>query len=351
MSSRIRYEIISATSAELLGDMDNNRLSIPAHQRQPLLWTLKAQQGFVKSVQEGIPTTGILQREWDGSLWLEDGLQRLSTLRRYLADGFPDDEDRLYSTLPDTLKNHMTNYKFAVTRYRNATPQQAIRVFDNAQNGMPLSIGQRMHSLKEYPSPLVDYAYRNLLTAGAPLHDRAIAVWGNRSAMDKKCNTLVNAVTLVSGIVFNIMTKKWLEIQSEGILYNDIGDTAAITDKLNWLLSIYEQVNTQSGPASKAILNKQWNVGNINAYIIWSLNTYPTERQRLFDGWVNWLVRWRRNSILMDTELKADVSSARSWNETRWRRGYDRVFNPAAAAAAAVVYAEVSDDDDYEDEE
>jgi hypothetical protein len=210
-----------------------------------------------------------------------------------------------------------------------------------------------MHSLKEYPSPLVDYAYRNLLTAGAPLHDRAIAVWGNRSGMDKKCRLLVNAATLVSGIVFNIMTMKWLEIQSEGILYNDIGDTAVITEKLNWLLSIYEQVNTQSGPASKTILNKQWNVGNINAYIIWSLNTYPTERQRLFDGWVNWIVRWRRNSILMETELKADVSAARSWNETNWRKGYDRVFNPTAAAAAAVVYddSEDDDDDDYEDDE
>jgi hypothetical protein len=346
--SRIRYEVISATVADLIDQITAEELVVPEHQRKPLLWTLASRQGFVKSVQDGIPTTGILQRIHDGKTWLEDGLQRLSTLKSYFVDGFVDEEDRKFSELTDTQKNQMRHYVLAVTRYRNATPQQAIRVFDNAQNGMPLSIGQRMHSLRGYPSPLIDYTYRTLLTPDSGLYNRTIPIWGARK-MDPKCNTLVNATTLVSGLIFGVMTKKWLEIQHEEILYNDIGSEATITERLEFLLSIYEEVNRRSGPATKSILGKQWNVGNFNAYIAWSIFTYPGERQHLYDGWVNWLVRFRHNQYILDTELKADVGAARSWNDERWRAGYMRVFDPAHAPVPVVMDAGDEDEDDSEE--
>ena len=346
--SRIRYEIHSATVVDLIDQITAEELLVPEHQRKPLLWTLASRQGFVKSVQDGIPTTGILQRIHDGKTWLEDGLQRLSTLKSYFVDGFVDEEDRKFSELTEAQKNQMRHYVLAVTRYRNATPQQAIRVFDNAQNGMPLSIGQRMHSLRGYPSPLIDYTYRTLLTPDSGLYNRTIPIWGARR-MDPKCNTLVNATTLVSGLVFGIMTKKWLEIQHEEILYNDIGSEATITERLEFLLSIYEEVNRRSGPATKSILGKQWNVGNFNAYIAWSIFTYPGERQRLYDGWVNWLVRFRHNQYILDTELKAGVGAARSWNDDRWSKGYNRAFNPAAAGPVPEHYGDDDDDDDSEE--
>jgi hypothetical protein len=168
--------------------------------------------------------------------------------------------------------------------------------------------------------------------------------------MDKKCGVLVNAVTIVSGLVFNLMTKKWPEIQEEQILYKDIGDEAVITEKLEFLLSIYEEVARRVGPTTKNLMNAQWKVGNFTAYIIYSLNTYPAERERLKEGWVNWLAKYRRTTFILGTELHADVGAARSWNETRWRKGYMRVFDPTNPDLHRLPASVANDDDDDDDE-
>jgi hypothetical protein len=325
---RIRQEILSVNVGDLIEQKCNGELSVPAHQRA-FIWTLSKQIAFVKSVQEGSPTSGIIQRVANGQTWLEDGLQRITTLERYFTDAFPDHNGKLFSTLSNEEKNHMSNYTIGVIRYRNATQEQAIRAFDTYQNGSPLSVGQRMYALKDYPSPLVSYAYNKLLVPGTGYHDRAAAVWGNRCRMDKKCGLLTNAVTIISGLAFNsLMTKKWEEIQREEILYREIGDVEVIESKLDTLLKIYEEVGRRAGPTTKTMMNQQWKVGNIIAYIIYSLNRYPDEHERLKDGWIDWLIRYRRNTLLLQTELHKDVGAARSWNEMRWRKGYMRVFDP-----------------------
>lgn len=360
--SRIRYEIISATVGDLIDQYKSGELAIPPHQRQALSWPPRNKEWFIASVQEGIPTNGILQRVWDGKTYLEDGLQRLSTLDEYFNDSFtpsergPDGKVRgpgkKFSELPDATKNLMKNYVLAVTRYRNATAVQAIRTFSGAQNGIPLSVGNRMWALKFYPSPLVDYAYRTLLTPGSGLYERSSALWGPHATMDKKYTTLVNAVTLVSGLVFGRMTQKWAEIEEERLLYKELdGTEAAITRNIEWVLSIHEEVNRRCGQPAKKEMTAVWKVSNINAYIAWSLFRFPADRQRLFAGWTDWLARLRVNPDLLKGELHLDVTGARSWNDERWRAGYMRVFEPAEAARlwGAVPRPLVDDEEDDED--
>jgi len=353
-TERVTYEVLTKRANNLIRELANDQLTVPAHQRKPLLWTDKAKQKFVKSVQENIPTTGLLQREYNGKTYLEDGLQRLSTLRSYFNDEFCDENGLKFSELSEDLKEQMKNYEFAVIRYKNASPDTAIRIFDNAQNGMPLSVGQRMHSLRDYPSPLVDLAYRILLTPESELYERAIPIWGKRDIMDPKCNTLVNAVVLLSGLHFGHITKKWLEIQHLGILYEEIDAEAeeSIKEKLRFLLSIYEEVNNRAGRlASKTQLNSTWNIGNTLGYIAWSIYKFPEDREQLRTGWVNWLLRYRKNSMLIDSELKADLSAARSWNEKRWSLGYTRVFHPERFTTAVQQPALESDEEDYDDDD
>ena len=350
MAARIRIENISMTAFDLVEMMTNGELTIPRHQRE-FVWTLKKQQKFLDSVLMGMPTSSILLRveRGDPGVSLEDGRQRLTTLQNFFREGsvLKLQDGRLYSDLPDSDKMHMRGYSFSVVRYRGATPAQVIEIFDRAQNGQPLNVGQRLYSMVEI-SPLVGFARDELLTQGSRFHDRAALIWGARNGLDAKRNIFKNAVMLAMMAAFGEATKKWEEIMDKMFLANEF-NLANARDVLDKLITIYEVASQRAPVRGRLIQNKQWDAGNFSLPILWSLKTFPNEHPRLITGWTDFVVRCHVDMTLLDTVLKRDVGEARSWNDKRWRFGYFRVFQPDALELPLPALAYEGDEDDDED--
>ena len=159
---------------------------------------------------------------------------------------------------------------------------------------------------------------------------------------------------LIITLAFGETTRKWddlTEKEDKKYLYKSLPremTDGVLIEKLNWLISIYEEVERRHHATGKSVLNKQWDMGTFNAYILWSLNHFPAERERLFAGWVEFLVKYRQDKRLLKTVLQADATAARSWTDARWEAGYKRVFTPDAPIAPL---AEDDDDEEYDDDD
>lgn len=305
---------------------DDLEIFIAQHQRD-FCWTLARQQQLVDTVISGLPIPVIiLFKRADRTLSLEDGQQRLKTLQRFKNNEFPMADGRFYRDLSTDDRAYFDLYQVPVLAYRGATNQQMIEIFNRFQNGSPLSVGERLHSLSAI-SPLVRLTKRLLLTRGEGLHDRAAATWGVRAGDDKRKRFLLTACAIVAGAAFDsaALSRKWGDFErrdEHGVmaLAREI-DEAMVTLKIARLLRIYERVNEEFRVAGKAMKDKLWNPGSFSGYIIHTLNSVPQERWDEVEArWVDFIVDTRRNpehlAVLTDT-----VAAARSWTVTRWQNG------------------------------
>jgi hypothetical protein len=352
---RPSFQVYQEQLTDLLNRMDPESLEIfiASHQRG-FCWTLIRQQELVDTVLSGLPIPVIIlfQRP-NRTLSLEDGQQRLKTLKRFRNNEFPLADGRHYRDLSVEDRTHFDLYPVPVLTYRNATNQQIIDIFNRFQNGSPLSVGERLHSLAEM-SPLVILARRLLLTVGEGLHDRATATWGQRAGEDKKRRNLLSACAMVAGAAFGSATlsRKWGDFErrdEHGVmsLARDI-DEAQVTLKIERLLRIYERANAEFRMNGKAAKNKLWDAGTFSGYIIHSLNSLPQERwDELEARWADFIVAGRRDpsvlSVLTDT-----VAAARSWTAERWQTGCRAVFPDLFPTEEAAGEPEVIDDEDDE---
>jgi hypothetical protein len=357
MASRVRFSISSKTAYDLVSQLESGELQIPAHQRGEV-WPLKRQIAFIRSVIEGIPTQAIIVRKIDrngDTTSLEDGQQRLSTLKKFMTDEIEGPTGK-FSELTGIMQNNIRMYAFAVTIYNNATLSQTITIFDHFQNGVALTTGERIHSMSAI-SPLVRFVKTQLMTSGVGLHDRAALVWGIRSGEDKRRKDLLMASALCAGLAFGVdaITKKWTDWQSNSWLSDEI-DEDAVINLLETIITIYERVEQRKPLRGKKILNMQWQVGKFSGYIAYSLITFPDSTAVLIRGWVNFLANARDHPENIKNILHKDVKKTRSWNSERWELGYLRVFNPdeaerreAADAARRAADTDESDEDDESD--
>ena len=361
MASRVRYNINAMTAHELISMLIRSEMVIPPHQRD-YCWDVKRQGDFIKSVTDNIPTQSIILRKMGrgpginegDQTSLEDGQQRLTTLRRFMADELPEAAlkatgGRKFSELSADQQSDIRAYQFSVVVYRGATTEQEVAIFDHFQNGLPLTKGERMHSMSEI-SPLIAFVKKQLMTAGQGLHDNAALVWGARAGADKRRKALLNATALCAGLAFGSegLTKKWSDYMDNGYLFRRF-DEDDVVSKLRTIISIYQQVEARHPERKKSVLNNQWDVGKYTGYIAYSLTTYPGETDRLVRGWVNFLTDARAHPVRITDILHRDLTKARSWNTDRWEMGYLRVFNPAEADRRAPTLVRNDDSDDDSD--
>lgn len=335
----MRFHHYASRVADLVAKLQsttNDRYVIPEHQRE-YCWTVSKAQEFLLRVLMNRPIPNILvRRHDDGTISLEDGRQRLTTLRYFMEGSLRLKDGRAFAELDPEERAEFKNYQVAVTEYSHATNEEAIQVFDEHQNGMPLTVGERLHSLQAL-SPIVQYAKRMLLTEGAGLHDRAKAVWGTRCAKDKRYANLKKAYALCAGLAFGPsgMSLKWDDVRD---IVKKSFDEAATTARLEALLGILEQVQARHAITAQK-RGKQFSIGDLLGYMAYSLFTYANDTQRIVDGWVNYLARARADPSINRAELHADVTKARSWTPERWEMGYLRVFDPEEAVRRALERA------------
>lgn len=333
----------------------NERLAIPDHQRG-FCWSLRQQKTLIGSIQRNKPVPSILIREKDdGSQSLEDGRQRLETIRRYMDDMFPDDTGRKYSELTPLERQRFDDYDILVTTYTGASDEEAREMFNDTQNGKPLTFGERIGSLAT-TAPIVRYATHMLLTPGEGFYEQVRPFWGEHSQKARRGCDMAVAFAICAGMAFGIkhLSKKWDD--AAAILHRDF-DEVATTRRMRTLIRIYTDMDQRVPVNAKPLLNLYWDVGNFTGYIVWSIlyqeNPQLEENQlftipdvdTLVNTWVDHMVAQRVNVGLLVEILHRDISAARSWNQVRWSNGVRRLFAPQTFAVVGAGQADDDEDD------
>jgi len=359
--SSMNYEITQHSIKYLVSRYVTTKIKIPEHQRNANVWTEAKRKLFIDSCKKNMPSPSILiyTDEMDQE-WFEDGLQRLTTLKDFMQDKFTDLNDRKCSEWTEIEKYRFGDYRIAVVTYSGASPEERVVIFDRFQNGSPLKTGERLHALSY--APLVKFTKEMLMkytnADGDEMRgeylDRAQQVWGAIKCdnSDKRYDELHKLVALMNGIVHG-----WKSCGGITKSYEELRETlmTPITDEmkdnaervLKELFAIYDEADVRNPLQGKKYLSVQKTIGNFTGAIVYSLKTFPDDWERLHNGWVEFLVCYRKDNSLLETKIKKHVSKCRNWTEDRWTTTYKHVFNIAGPNDRAKSSAsEDSDEDD-----
>jgi hypothetical protein len=318
--SRLSYEFSSRTIKNLLED---DSIDIPDHQR-PEMWSRDRQQRLIKTIMDGLPIPNLILNDTitNGKRvrWLEDGQQRYISMKKFM-DNKLDYENVFYKDFKEDQRFKFLTYKIAILTYENASRAEIIQIFDNVNNGVPLSPGHRFHARLD--SPLVKYARERILTPDKYFYARASAVWGahpfNKDTKTKR--SLMNAMALAGGAAHGVecITTSYDVL---GPLLHMAFDTEKADALLDKLISVYEAADAIYAitPADK---KKQWEAGRISGYILASLIHGYTHN--LVEMWSSYLVNVRKGDDSLAV-LHANKPASRNWNSNRWRIGYENIF-------------------------
>ena len=277
-----------------------------------------------------------------------------------MGDVFTDLNGEKYSAWSFEDRLRLEIYNITTVEYSGATPEERVEIFDRFQNGTPLKAGERLHALSY--APLVKFTKEMLMkytnATGDEMRgkylDRAQNVWGviKCDDSDKRYDELHKLVALMNGIVHG-----WKSCGGITKSYEELRETfmTPINDEmkhnaeqlLNELLAIYDEADVRNPLQGKKHLIAQKNIGNFTGAIVYSLKTFPDEWERLHNGWVEFLVCYRKDNSLLETKIKRHVSKCRNWTEDRWTTTYKHVFNITGPNDRAKSSAsEDSDEDD-----
>ena len=337
--STMDYKHNEHSIKQLVARYISDKIKIPEHQRNANVWTEDKRKLFIDSCKRNMPSPSILIYTDDlDQEWFEDGLQRLTTLKDFMQDKFTDLNDRWYSEWTEMEKYRFGEYRIATVEYNGATAEERVVIFDRFQNGTPLKTGERLHALSY--APLVKFT-KEMFMRG-PYFERAQVVWGPIKCdnTDKRYDELHKLVALINGIVHGWnsckgstksygITKSYLELRNTLMtpITNEMRDKAE--QVINKLLIIYEEADVRYPLKGKKHLNVQKNIGNFTGAIVYSLKTFPNDWERLHNGWIDFIVCYRKDNSLLETKIKKNVSACRNWTEGRWLTTYKHVFNIA----------------------
>jgi len=337
--SSIEFNTCTRSIKDLVNRYNNDLIQIPEHQRNPTVWGETKRKLFIDSCKYGMPFPSILLYvDDDEQMYVEDGLQRLTTLRDFMNDEFTDLNDCKYSEWSETEKRVFEKYPVPTLMYSGATEFDRVLIFDRFQNGSPLKTGERLHALGNTSFGILVKFTREMLmktsNGDGKYLARAQNVWGTIKcdASDKRYSELANNVALMNGVVHGWnsscgITKNYEDLRNK--LSTPIND-AMRNDAyrlLNALFSIYEEVDAQKPLQGKKYKVVQKNIGNFTGAIVYSLKMYPNDWARLHSGWVDFIVSYRENNRLLETKIKRHVKACRNWTEERWKTTYMSIFN------------------------
>ena len=128
--------------------------------QRDFIWTEAKQSKLIESVMLRIPLPVVYMAEDNqGRMVVVDGLQRLSTFRRFLEDELvlrhldsPDLDGKRFSDLPSKLQNRVEDCSLILYTIDSKAPSQVkLDIFDRVNSGMPLSRQQMRNCLLSGP--------------------------------------------------------------------------------------------------------------------------------------------------------------------------------------------------------
>lgn len=317
--------------------MASGALQIPDHQRE-FVWPLSAQERLVRAILRGLPIPDILLRRHGMVTTIEDGRQRLTTMMRYIDNAFR--VDGLYFR-EQSVESQMTIrlYIVGTTTYSDATDEEAVEIFNSHQNGVPLSVGEKLWALQAI-SPVVRFALRELLTPGSGFYDRTVPFWGERDPRGQRDKNLLTAVALTAGLAFGneYLSRKWKDLYD---VSSRAFDEALVRARLQTIVEIYEHVHATCPVTTKSQKNKYWDLANFTAYMAHSLTLTPEKEpvyaipsaEEAMDVWYTFLVEQRAHPEILGQRLRTTADGAAQgghWTWDRWHKGWRRMFHPAS---------------------
>ena len=357
------WENVEISIKNLTDWLLSETIEIPPWQRE-FTWDVPSQQNLAACIMKKDPMPQILLRQLPNLHYsLEDGRQRLTSLRNFREDKFIVNGKK-FSEFSQAEQNHFLTYKMPVQIYRGFSVEEAVQLFINRQQGIALTLGEKYYAVDSF-SPLVRTTRNLLMKAGHGLHEQAAAVWGRICddtapdgtviIRDKKRRWLERACAIIAGLAWgsNYITKKNGGETEEQALQD-------IRLKLVQIIDIYKAVQVKK-TVSSALIKKQFDPGFATGYIIYGLNLPAEQRPPNFkEKWVDFLVSERVNTAEARAArppttyvpiLSRDVivGPARSWSDTRWENGHNYLFPPPQPAVLAVLAAPAEDEDEDDD--
>lgn len=366
--AEVDYHLSERSVRHLYNALQTNQLKISKHQRHAGVWTEDVKRKFIQSMRRGHPCPLVLIYQDDaGVSWLEDGLQRLTTIRQFMNDEFTEfGTDQKFSDWSEVDRQLFEHKKIPVLIYSNADAATRVMIFDRFQNGSPLKPGERLNSLGDTE---IVTATRRLLLADiaedgtvvrGEYYDRLCSVLGHLRIGDddKRYTQLLDMVAVMNGAAHGFVdgskgiSKKYVDLRDQ--LTAPV-DYPQVRDLIETVLWIFEEARRRHPTDDRVKLGVYRNPGNLIGPIIYSLKKFPADWDRLRNGWVDCIVRFAQTSsrpemkaFLHNREngLLRDVSKARSWNNDRWHVIYENAFGIPRENRAPV-----EDDEDTDDTE
>lgn len=334
---KLQYDIDSRIISEILKD---DCIQVPEHQR-PEMWKAKHQEALIQSIMNSYPMPNLFLRiaVEDGNIvyWLEDGHQRWITIQKFFKNQLRW-SGKLYDDLNEEEKHNFLSYKIGVTIIRGASLEQASDIFQNLQDGVPLSSGQRFHARQN--TILVQYVKKRFFTPGMYFHERLTNIFGNFSTDSKTKTKLTNCMALAGGFAYgtNYLSNSYNVL---GPMLNEPFDHNAADNLFDQFLSIYESAD-QIYSCSSHERKQLWPAGYTSAYIIASLIDHPTDTEYWRNKWIGYLVDLRKGTANIEL-LHYNKPKTRNWNATRWRIGYENIRTPPLQVESSVCTDDESD--------
>jgi len=378
------WENVEITIKNLTDWLRSDTIEIPPWQRE-FTWEIPSQQNLAACIMKKDPMPQILLRQLPNLHYsLEDGRQRLTSLRNFRDDRFIVNGKK-FSEFSQAEQNQFLTYKMPVQIYRGFTVEEAVQLFINRQQGVALTLGEKYYAVDSF-SPLVRTTRNLLMKAGQGLHNEAAAVWGRLCdetgpdgtviIKDKKRKWLERACAIIAGLAWGpkFITRKPTDVfkimNGHNMMTRPIhneGETEEqaqqdIRLKLMQIIDIYKAVQVKKA-VNLTQLKKQFDPAFATGFIMYGLSLPPERIPLNFkEKWVDFLVSERVNTAAARAAhppttyvpmLSRDeiVGSARSWSTTRWENGHNHLFPPPDLVHAAPVENEDEDEDedDYSD--
>lgn len=336
----ISYTSYTEKLHALLRRMRGNRLRVPDHQRE-FVWSVRQQRKLIDAIRRRKPIPSLLLRDMgddEETMTLEDGHQRLRTCLHFTNNDFALEDGRYFLDLPQEEQETIRTYDFIVVKYSGATDEEAREIFNDFQNGKPLTFGERLYSLL-HTSPIVDFAVRMVLTPGEGFYERLAPIMGlaGRTPKSRRGADIARAFALCAGVAFGIdhLSRKWDD--ADTILHRDLPNEEQAVQRLENYVRVWERVHELAPVTTATRKNGYWDLGTFGGYIVHSqikMETpervalgLPGTMEDLTERWAQHIAEVYRDETLLVRVLHHDLSAARSWKEARWANGVRRMFS------------------------